>query len=330
MGNITVSADSSPTGWRAAIQTGTPIPRNHQITFDTTGDGWAVITRYLAANDYWLVGLNTSGNPVVEQWNGSTYTQVASRPDVYAGAADVMVAFQEVRYGRSIDIWNVMSMWWNGKLVISYAERVDATITVDMFMGLAVLHSTSVTFNNLRVPDLTEIADVVTLDPGETAMSGLQRAISGKNLRNFVRYNNSLRAYRPKAQAVAYTQTQMERTHFDFNREMLATHVRQNGAYDYAEYVRTDLVSRYGHVYRVLNNPNLMSEYECAREARRAIQRMEESSIQENFSFGYLHFLETGDHLLVNGNDRTVIGMRVRQTPVKTELDLQMKGYAYG
>lgn len=331
MGNITLTASASPTGWRTAIQTGTVIPRNHQITFEITGDSWAVVTRYVNANSFWLIGLDTDGKPTFEFWNGSVFTKLASSPTIYAGDAEVTVAFEEIRSGRNKHVTNAISLWWNGKLALHYIRRVNiAPLDSDIYMGLAVLHSTTATFSNLRVPELCETADVFTLDQGESAYNGLQRTISNKNLRHFVRHNNMLRAYRPKATTAVYTVDDMERTHFDFNREMLATHVRMNGAYDRAEYVRSDLVAKYGHVFREMNNPNLMSEYECAREAPRAIQRLEENALQEEMQFGYLHFLETGDHVVVNGNDRTVTGMRVTQTPVKTELDLQLKGYAYG
>jgi len=325
------TADASPTGWRNAIQTGAEIPSNHVIEFGITGYGWGVLTRGDGTN-HWLVGLDASGHPTIEKWNGSAYTQVASRPSTYSNTAayKVQMSFQEIRYGKDTNLWNAVSLWINEKLAITYIEKATSLLNTTVHIGFAVRHSTTKTFSSVRVPELCDMAEAITIDQGESAMSALQRAIEGRYLRLFSRYNGAIRVYRPKQISSSFTITTAENHKYNFDKNTIKTYIRMVGAYEYSEYHRTDLTAKYGWLFKETQNPYLMSEYECQREAVQELKRLEEGAINDRGSTSFQHFMEVGDRVTFFGNDRKVQSLTIQLTPVQLVMDLTTKGYVYG
>lgn len=325
------TSTASPSGWRDAIQTGVEIPTNHTITFDVTGYGWGVITRRVGST-HWLIGLDASGHPTFEIWNGSAYVQQNSRPSTFSNSVNykVQVCFQEIRYGKDTNIWNAVSMWINDRLAISYILNTTTLINTTMHIGFAIRESSTKTFSNVRVPELCDIAEAITIDQGESPMSGLQRSIEGRYLQMFSRYNGAFRVYRPKQQSSLFTLATGESHRYSFSKNTIKNHIRMVGAYEYAESMRTDLIAKYGHLFAEMQNPYLMSEWECLREAQQAIKRLEENAVNESMQYSYQHFMEIGDRITLFGNARTVRSVNIDQTPVQTMMQLQAKGYTYG
>lgn len=325
------TATGSPSGWRDAIQTGVEIPTNHTITFDVTGYGWGVITRTVGST-HWLIGLDASGHPTFEVWNGSAYVQQGSRPSTFSNTADykVQVCFQEIRYGKDTNIWNAISMWINDRLAISYIGYNATLINTTMHIGFAVRESSTKTFSNVRVPELCDIAEAITIDQGESPMSGLQRAIEGRYLQMLSRYNGALRVYRPKQQSSLFTLATGESRNNTFNKNTIKNHIRMVGAYEYAEAMSNTSIAKYGHLFQELQNPYLMSEWEALREAQQSIKRLEENAVSESMRYSYQHFMEIGDRITLFGNDRTVKSVNIDVTPVQLTMQLTAKGYSYG
>lgn len=325
------TASASPSGWRDAIQTGAEIPPNHVATFDITGYGWGFITRRTGST-HWLIGLDASGHPTVEGWTGSAYVQVASRPSTYSNSANykVQVTFQEIRYGKDTNAWNAISMWINDRLAISYIGYVGTLINNTVHIGFAVRESSTKTFSNVRVPELCDTAEAITIDQGESPMSGLQRAIEGRYLQVFSRYNGAFRVYRPKQQSSLFTLATGESRRYSFSKNTIKNHIRMIGAYEYAEAMSTASIAKYGHLFQETQNPYLMSEWEALREAQQQIKRLEENAVSESMQYSYQHFMEIGDRITLFGNDRTVRAVNIDHTPVQTVMQLTAKGYSYG
>lgn len=331
MGNVILSASASPTGWRTAFQTDTPIPASFALTFDVTTNGWGVVVnKHAAGSTYWLVGVTTSNVPFVSKYNGSTYTDVAIGVDVYTAPGSIMLWFGEVRYGNNEDLWLVTSLWSNGRMLVSYAEQSALSINDTMNFGLATRHSSTTTFNNIRIPEMTEIAEAETIDPGETAMSALGRIIEGRNLKYFVRHNRTFRAWKPKAQlSVFVLDNNVEAVSRDENPHIVKTHVRQVGAYDYAEVVRPDLIKTYGHSFAEINNPFIMSEADCYAEGQRAILRLMEQALVDTLVDSFLQFVEVEDRITTIDGERLISSLSTEYTPVQVVHTIVARNYVY-
>src|SRR5689334_3250170 len=98
MANIVLTASASPTGWRTAFQTDTPVPASFEVTFNVTTNGFGVcVNKHASGSTYWLVGVDTSNVPFVAKYDGvSTYTNVAIGLENYAAPGDIQIWFGEL------------------------------------------------------------------------------------------------------------------------------------------------------------------------------------------------------------------------------------------
>lgn len=333
MGDVTLVASASPAGWRVATQTGTVIPASFGITFDVTTNGWSVmVNRHASASTitYWLVGVDASNVPFVSKFDGAAYTTVAAGVDTFAAPGSIQVWFGEVRYGNNDDLWISTSLWSNGRMLINYSESAASAINDSMNFGLGVIANTTVTFSNLRIPEMTELAENETIDPGENVMSALGRVLDGRNIKYFARYDRTVRTWKPKTQSVVQSTTNdVEQTQLVYNPHLVKTHIRMVGAYDYAEFIRLDLIPKYDHVFQEINNPYLMSEADCYTEAQHAIFRLMEQALVETLVDSFLQFVEIEDRISASGNSRLVTSLGTEYTPVQIVHTIIARDYVY-
>jgi len=281
------------------------IPYNILIEYHTIQDGHGVIVRkdsegnklsftiydgesqcgyYEAENDLWHI--------------------IHSKPVTAPEEADVSVAFREQRFSDDPDdVWVSISIWMNDALIDTYLLFWGTPMTGDIKFGLYTYGSHELT--NVRIPQLTEFAEWSSLDPGEFTLGGMQRALEGRYVKYFIRFNGSMKAWRR-------TQVNTEHTYSNdniwnireaFDIRQFYNHVRMMGAYDHAEYVRYDLVGKYGHKFLETNNPFLMSPAECLREAEREIDRMEEKAFSLQIASACRPHLEPEDRITVDGKE---------------------------
>lgn len=329
--NISLSAPASPAGWQHSIHQYIELRPTHVIKFSVNGASWGCCVKADGTN-HWLVGLDASNKPTVEKYNGSTYTQVTSRVTTYSGAMDVIVQFSEIRFGSSNDLWHTVAMWINGIHVINYCEPQGSALAIPLKFGLAVRAGGGVTFSNVKIPQLGEMAEVATLDTGETSAGGLQRTIEGRYLKYQVRQQGQLHAWRSEPMGQSYMLDEHEGMSEDVHTNQIKTHVRMVGAYDYAEYVDDTLISDYSYSFVETNNPYLMSEEDCKQEAKNEIRRRLEGSISGNVTNSAMHFLEVEDGLGVEGNARLINGLTLsyRGPQVEHRVDYRKDAWLNG
>src|SRR5690606_25160281 len=119
--------------------------------------------------------------------------------------ADVRVVVRQMRL-RDIEgeVWRCLTVYMNDRHITTYAKVFDeaGSSWSLSFIG----YDTGVTtYTDVRIPELGETAEYGTLDPGEVAAGGLPRTLEGRYINWFVRYDGSLRAWRPKSVPSAYT-----------------------------------------------------------------------------------------------------------------------------
>jgi hypothetical protein len=299
-----VTLTGTGASWQVAMQAKS-LPRTYVIRFTpSTGSIWGVVG-HVVGNTHWLVGQRAGGYLSVEKFDGSSYTIVQSvdnnTPQIADNNGEVTVLFTEMRYGRKEDVWQMVAVWWNHRLLLSYFESKTSISVADGQMGLAVWGANTVTFNNLRVPSMSETSEIVTLDPGESPMSALQRVIQGRNLKFFIRFDRSLKAWKPSK---SYTQmgildVNMESYRLRYQPQIIKTHCRMMGAYEESNAIRVDLVRKYGHRFIEENNPFLMTEADCYKEGLAVLRRLEEQSETISGQCTPVHFGEVEDKVAV-------------------------------
>lgn len=328
---LTLTSSSTPTPFQYAAQTSTPMPNSYLLSFNMVQTDWMAVVRYLSSSDFWIIGCDGSGNPLVYTYNGSTYTQVAASNETIVANSRVLVFFGEIRFGTTSDIWQVAALWCNGHFMVHHAVKVTASLTQDHYFGFALRESRTRTFSKIHIPELTELAEVCTIDPGETPLSALQRTIEGRNVKYLMRPSGALKAYKPGPQSISSTLVMSRlsklRTALEVN--AIKSHIRMVGAYDQAEYLDADLSQRYGYRFTQQQNPYLMNQGACLEAARMTLKRIQEHALNESFNASVIHFLEQEDRILTPRGNRLISSIEVVYLKPLATASIQTRDYVY-
>lgn len=213
----------------------------------------------------------------------------------------VEIVFRQQRQSDDeADGWHGITVYINHAVMASYAYYAGNSFGA-VEIGFAAYDLATVDYADVRVPELCEVAEYGTLDPGETPVGGLSRTIEGRYIRWFVRHNGALRAWKTKAIASAYEFTEYFRLTKSTDVSELATHVRMMGAYIWVEAINNTLMRRYGHRFKEVNNPMLLTEQETSVEAGRTLKRIEEQTFTAEADVDFMPILEPEDHITLDG-----------------------------
>ena len=169
------------------------------------------------------------------------------------------------------------------------------------------------------------------MDVGETPGGALMRAVGMRHINYFVRYDGTLKAWRPKASTTATT---LGRSDLDehvevIDRRGLVSHWRQVGAWDSADAFDTDLLDLIGHRFYKDDNPDLMTEDECQVEADAALVRSQEYAHRLSVAGPYLPLLEPEDRVTINGVDWIVTSYGVEYKAGALLAKVVLREYSY-
>jgi len=210
---------------------------------------------------------------------GGSWSALADVPKVYTGAADITLSWREMKFRETADEkWLFMSAWVDGELAVTTEDDISDS-TPGLKIGFAAYDSDTVYFDDLRIPELTEVIDWASLDIGEAPGGALSRLIGGRHINYFLRYDGTLRMWRPKSASSSWTY-QRHITGFNWqidNRE-LASHYRQVGAWEQADVFSTTLLQQGIGRFHKSDNPDLMTKEACYDEANYAIQELRENA----------------------------------------------------
>jgi hypothetical protein len=299
---------------------GTELPHNYLIAghvTETAGHGFFVNLRsadLTAFTDcHYYVGFDAGRHPHIYKYvPGSGYVLMRIEPMVAPQAGFLEVAVREISFGTDREnLWLSVSVWVDHKLQMTWAEWIKEPPDTGYFFGPGTMDGGPFAIEGLRIPQLTDFVEWNSIDPGETAMSGLQRAIEGRYTKMAMRYDGSLHAWKELPVPIAHTfgYGDMEGSFSNaLDRRARITHVRMVGAYMEAEYLRDNLGI---HRFEEVKNPYLMSQSECYAEARLHLLRREQEADSVSFPTAYRPHLEIGDRLALPGGDYTVLGFKV-------------------
>jgi hypothetical protein len=305
-------------------------PEAFRLTTKKTGARGAIMFHYGEEGPsetyykyiYWdssEIGMIGKSGPLAE------YT-VATIPRTYANEAELALSVQRTAAG-----YVYVSLWLDGEL--AFSAFFLGTINQDhLKMALGVYGSDTVTFENIRIPELPEELPVVTLDVGETPLGALQRAIGRRRIHSCVRFDGSLRAMRVKASSNTRTisDSYVSRYHPRRDKKQHASHYRQVGAYDSADAYDTDLLEAIGHRFRKDDNPDLMHRDDCEREAAEYLNLMAEGAFVAGVTFPFGPFQEIEDRVSIKSLDWILSGYSIQLQAGALMCAGEFRTYVYG
>ena len=328
---LTFDASAEPAGWHASFPAETSLPVSLTFSYDKSAvrQGACIVGSGFA----YLIVTNASGNPEVYVVNSTSWDLVMALPVTCPTNAHVEIVFRQHHFSDlETDYWHSLALYMNGHHILTYSTSAGAPVT-GLHVGLAWYGGDAVSYSNFRIPELCEQIEVADLDPGETAISGISRAMEGRNLKYFVRYNGQFRAWRSKATAVVEGLTNangLVEGDVQVDTSSLYTHVRLIGAYLWAEYISTALMAKYGHRFEEVNNSMLMTEEDCYAEAQRIIQRMEEQAVTEPVAMIGLPLLELEDRVTTPQGDWLVGNIGLEYHSARIIENINLKKYVWG
>lgn len=296
-------------------------PSDMTIEYTTSGYGHGVYFAYSGIRGYGI-GIDTNGDIYVgtvespDAGIDGFYEILYKAPTMNAPqSGKVRASFRQANFSSAEnDVWFVLSLWINDALIDSYAIYKGYPLGSPHFtagfmpMGL----TDPLTLTDIRVPQLTAFTEWSSIDPGEAPLGGMERAIEGRYIKYYCRWNGALRAWssRSIAPSHSFSDDEAYTVERNFDKRSLYTHIRMLGAYVQAEYADARLISQYGHRFQEVNNPYLMNAADCRYQAQREVFRMEENSLSETVATQYTPLLEPEDRVSIRGED-WIISSRV-------------------
>lgn len=276
-------------------------------------DGSCILFRGNGTTQYYLLEINQDDCGFYH-YNDGTITTL-SKMDPYdidlTGPGEVELAVWQQEYSEyALDRYLFMSFRFNDRLVLSAKHNLVGGVP-DLKWGLGASVGGIGRWDAVRIPDLSQIIVWSSLDPGETPMSSIERAIGDRVVTHFVRGSGELRAFKPKATSVTYTvpstQQLKEETEEWDSREALS-HVRVNYASGAVEAFDEDMLEQYGHRFQEFYNADIYHETEAYEEALAILRRSKEQMRRYTVALrnvGWL--LETDDHVLLPSGDHILV-----------------------
>lgn len=302
LGSFEVDGGSSG-AWTPAFIDGL-LPSNFVMTYHKVNTRQGIIIRCDAVGLYWLICTDASGHPALLR---SGVFNTLYLPNNTPTEADVTIVFQQQRFTDDADdLWRTVSVYMNDALVLSYAEQ-NSVAADNIKIGFAAYDSDTISYTDIAVPELCEIAEFLTLDPGEYPTGGLARTLDGRYVKWFIRHDGSLRAWRKRQRDLLLSITvSQDSLKLKYDPSSLTNHVRMAGAYVFGNSKDDDLIRAYGDRFAEVNNQMLLTQPECDDEAVREIKRSEENAFGVAFDAQHIPVLEPEDRIGVNGQSWVV------------------------
>jgi len=205
--------------------------------------------------------------------NETTETVLCSLPLAETGAAHVTVGVWPRRMSSEDTAVDdiVVGLWFDGKQLLMYAMEYEEK---GNHVGFAVYQADVITFDNLHLPQLHQVVEWTSVDPGEVAGAGLSRIIGYEQIRVQARYDGSVRIWRNTGTDVDWTVPEDRWLQYDEQQQAHGpTHLRMVGALHEVDVFRA---GDQGHVFALAQDPNAMSAGETEARGERRHKAIEE------------------------------------------------------
>jgi hypothetical protein len=235
---------------------------------------------------------------LIQSEDTGTLTSCMVLPKAYVGDRVVTISVypdEEETQGCYV------SCWFDEEFVINAHL---ATYPEGRKLALGTYEAEVTKYDDFRIAELTELLPVATIDVGETPLGALKRAIGRRHINYHVRWNGELRAWRPKAVATAMSVPTTVYVHDEeIDRRGVISHWRQVGAKDTADAYDNTLLQAVGHRFHLDENPDLMTEDDCAAEASYNLNEVKEYTHTASVDLPMDVFLEPEDRVTIRSAD---------------------------
>ena len=301
-----VYATGTGSGWQALFYSGSAdIPADFKLSVRKTGDRGGIVFRGDDTQNYYLLYWTSTSMAFAKVADGSV-NDLSVLPTPYSGEADIELAVREVRYSDSYtgDHFLTMTVLVDGRTVLTAADCLEGDSPGDI-LGLAVYDTDTLSSSDSRIPQLTQYVYWCSVDPNETPMGGLRRAIKGRYILYFARWDGTLRVWAPGEQELVATLTDSDLGRRSLVRDYrkLATHIRMLGAAMAEGFDDEERYVKYGHRFMEVNYPTLDDEDECYEEGQRMLKRIRAESRRIAFEIDGHVLLEYGDRVRIGDTD---------------------------
>jgi len=252
-------------------------------------------------------------------------TNLIVLPKARLGDREVTISVQQWDDGSCF-----ISCWFDEAFQIN--TRI-ATYPPGRHLAVGVNGTDTAQYDDFRVAELTEVLEYITMDVGETPLNALRRAIGRRHINYYVRFDGSLRAWRPKAQSATRT-LDTERliyvTDHTIDRTGLVSHWRQVGAWETADAWDETLLYQLGHKFHKDDNPDLMTEEDCQTEADASILRTQEYAETQGAELTYSPFQEPEDRIDILGDPWLITDYDISLQAGELTSVTNLRKYVYG
>lgn len=275
-----------------------------------SGDGTTFESYVVGFDDIDFTLWELNGASYVRQ----SYSTVQATP---SGNHRYEIFFTERRFGSMSDeYWITASLYMDDKLIDTLIDVRTTSMAAYPFHYVGF--RTGTTYNDVHISGASEVADPLTVDPGEAPASGLSRTIDGLHLKLMLRFDESVyvfRAVRGPNSPAGWTVEKGDVVpgQIEYARDMtqIKPHVRVVGAYVESDYVNTEWAERLGDRFTLINNPFLLTLAAVRDEARASFLRMLEAYLRAAFTVQFNPFIEPEDDMEVDGERYIVSGFNV-------------------
>ena len=330
-----IGASSVAFDWTTTFMTTTSFQNGVEVTADILASnpfGISVLSRCTTGKHY-MVGRNSANRFFVMRKDGNTEVTVNQSAGTHPAAGTVRIAARLMQFdGNETDenTWASISIWWNGDLLLTAHDQLQWSYkdSNDMLVGYARYRNTPAHFQNLTITQLHPFINTIVIDPGESSMQGLQRAISGYDVTYWIRPTGQLKVVRPSPRATVMVIPDSRIVSgrswaFDFR---VPQALRLTGGY-------SEINSQKIHpldYYTIINNTFFTQQSEIEIERYVIFNEMTSSRDRITFSMPANVLLEVNDKINVNNNDWLIesIDYEFRSTSIIQTITARL--YTYG
>lgn len=295
-----LGAANGSSGWYPCIHQ-TAIDGGYSAKFTKTGKGGFMFAGD-SSDTYHTIWWSDTNVGVTRIKNLSEILLI-SIPCLQSGKAEVTVGIQYQSH-TAIDTIDDISvgLWFDGMLLLAFAfPYVESSGK----LGFAVNDNWEGTFDNLTIYDAHSIVPWTSVDPGESAATGLSRVTAHTALKLLARYDGSVRLHIGGYHSPDWT-VDPGRTITLQKRHVVywQSHVRTVGALHEADTFRP---GNQGHIFSTQNDPNALTTSETETKGEHLHKKIEESSRQLTIQLPPNVLLEPGDIVTVDGDNWLII-----------------------
>jgi hypothetical protein len=203
-----------------------------------------------------------------------------------------------------------ISVWFDESLVMSHVLFWDGTTMSGQYVGFALYGNGVGDFDNFRIPQLHQIVDYSSVDPGEPASAGMGRVIANERIRIHARWNGTVLIWRSDDSDVDWVVDDGRPHTVRSTRQIYwPNHVRVVGAIHEVDRHRH---GEQGHVFALAQDPNALDAKATYTRAGYIHRDLEERAENVVFQMAPNPALEPEDIIEYNGTLYRVTSINYR------------------